>query len=158
MCPIFCEQNLQAGFSTIMQGLFVLFAHVGSGDSMRVLHLYTMNTLNTLWSIYCWDICTTCRYRTYVLCYGRMCPSRVLTTNWTPTLHSVVSFIVTCVDIGRTVFRDCSATSELGAPLKANERPQTRLLELPSNDTYHKHIFKAMHNTVQTVLKACTCD
>ena len=36
---------------------------VGSGDPVRVLRLYTMNTLDILWSIYCWDICTTCRYQ-----------------------------------------------------------------------------------------------
>ena len=32
----------------IMQGLSVLFACVGSGDPVRVLHLYTTNTLDTL--------------------------------------------------------------------------------------------------------------
>ena len=52
----------------IVQGLSVPFACVGSGDPVRVLCLYTTNTLDTLWSIYCWDICTTCRYRIYVLC------------------------------------------------------------------------------------------
>ena len=31
-----------------VQGLFVTFACVGSGDPVRVLHLYTMNTLDTL--------------------------------------------------------------------------------------------------------------
>ena len=52
-----------------LQGLFVPFACVGSGDPVRVLRLYTTNTLDTLWSIYCWDICTTCRYPSYVLLY-----------------------------------------------------------------------------------------
>ena len=47
----------------VVQGLSVLFACIGSGDPVRVLLLYTMNTLDILWSIYCWDICTTCRYR-----------------------------------------------------------------------------------------------
>ena len=47
----------------IMQGLSVPFACVGSGDPVRVLCLYTTNTLDILWSIYCWDICTTCHYR-----------------------------------------------------------------------------------------------
>ena len=46
-----------------LQGLFVPFACVGSGDPVRVLRL-----LHNEWSIYCWDICTTCRYRIYVLC------------------------------------------------------------------------------------------
>ena len=45
--------------------LSVPFACVGSGDPVRVLRLYTMNTLDTLWSISCWGICTTCRYRFY---------------------------------------------------------------------------------------------
>ena len=31
-----------------MQGLFVPFARVGSGDPVRVLRLYTMNTLDTI--------------------------------------------------------------------------------------------------------------
>ena len=31
-----------------MQGLSVPFACVGSGDPVTVLHLYTMNTLDTL--------------------------------------------------------------------------------------------------------------
>ena len=52
----------------IVQGLSAPFACVGSGDPVRVLRLYTTNTLDILWSIYCRDICTTCRYRIYVLC------------------------------------------------------------------------------------------
>ena len=31
-----------------MQGSFVMFACVGSGDPVRVLCLYTMNTLDTI--------------------------------------------------------------------------------------------------------------
>ena len=31
-----------------LQGLFIPFACVGSGDPVRVLHLYTTNTLDTL--------------------------------------------------------------------------------------------------------------
>ena len=54
---------LSETWSNKMQGLSVPFACVGSGDPVRVLCLYTMNTLDILWSIYCWDICTTCRYR-----------------------------------------------------------------------------------------------
>ena len=43
--------------------------YVGSSDPVRVLRLlHTTNTLDTLWSIYYWDICTTCRYRT--TCYS----------------------------------------------------------------------------------------
>ena len=48
---------------SMMQGLSVPFACVGSGDPVRVLRLYTMNTLDVFWSIYCQGICTTCRYR-----------------------------------------------------------------------------------------------
>ena len=94
-----------------LQGLFILFACVGSGDPVRVLHLYTTNTLDTLWSIYCWDICTTCCYQTYVLSYCRMCPSRVLsmTDCWMiAALYCAVPFIVGCVDISRMVFWDRS--------------------------------------------------
>ena len=43
-------------------------ARVGSGDPVRVLRLYTTNTLDEVCSIYCWDICTTCRYRS--TCYS----------------------------------------------------------------------------------------
>ena len=43
-------------------------ARVGSGDPVRVLHLYTTNTLDEVCSIYCWDICTTCRYQS--MCYS----------------------------------------------------------------------------------------
>ena len=31
-----------------VQGLFIPFACIGSGDRVRVLRLYTMNTLDTL--------------------------------------------------------------------------------------------------------------
>ena len=37
----------------ILQGLSILFACVGSGDPVRVLRLYTLNTLDILRSIYC---------------------------------------------------------------------------------------------------------
>ena len=43
-------------------------ARVGSGDPVRVLRLYTTNTLDEVCSIYCWDICTTCRYQS--MCYS----------------------------------------------------------------------------------------
>ena len=52
-----------------MQGLFVPFALVGSGDPVRVLCLLHNEYTGCSWSIYCWDICTTCRYRTYVILY-----------------------------------------------------------------------------------------
>ena len=34
--------------NSVMQGLSLLFACVGSGDPVRVLRLYTTNTLDTL--------------------------------------------------------------------------------------------------------------
>ena len=42
-----------------MQGLFVPFARVGSGDPVRVLRLLHNKYAGYNWSIYCWDICTT---------------------------------------------------------------------------------------------------
>ena len=48
-----------------VQGLSIPFACVGSGDPVRVLRLYTTNTLDIFWSIYCWGICTTCHYQFY---------------------------------------------------------------------------------------------
>ena len=47
----------------LLQGLSVPIACVGSGDPVRVLRLYTTNTLDIFWSIYCWGICTTCHYQ-----------------------------------------------------------------------------------------------
>ena len=41
-----------------------------------------------------------------------------------------------------------SATSKLGAKVKANDRHPIRLRELPANDTCHRCIFKALHSTV----------
>ena len=52
----------------IMQGFIRLVARVGSGDPVRVLRLYTTITLDEVCSIYCWDICTTCCYRS--TCYS----------------------------------------------------------------------------------------
>ena len=100
-----------------MQGLFVPFVCVGSGDPVRVLRLYTTNTLDTLWSIYCWDICTTCRYRIYVLCaqvlrlWDFLLLIRTLLkylAECTPTLYCVMAYICAFVDASRTVFWDRS--------------------------------------------------
>ena len=94
-----------------MQGLFVPFACIGSGDPVRVLRLYTTNTLDTLWSIYCWDICTTCRYRSYVLLYLLIPLACANPWAWlTLALYCAVSYIAACVDVSRTVFRDRSST------------------------------------------------
>ena len=75
---------------------------------------YTTNTLDTLWRIYCWDICTTCRYRIYVLLYWRMCSGKVLSTKCSMqlplTLYCVVPYIAPCVDVSELYFRDRSRT------------------------------------------------
>ena len=59
----FCGAIIEPYVALVMQGLSVPFACVGSGDPVRVLRLYTTNTLDILWSIYFWDIFTTCRYQ-----------------------------------------------------------------------------------------------
>ena len=43
-----CAQTCMTPLCTCMQGLFVLFAHVGSSDPVRVLHLLHKNTLHTI--------------------------------------------------------------------------------------------------------------
>ena len=100
-----------------LQGLFIRFLCVGSGDPVRVLHLYTMNTLDTLWSIYCWDICKTCHYWICVLLAQPLqlwdflllirIPLKHL-VKCAPTLYCVVTYIYACVDASRTVFWDRS--------------------------------------------------
>ena len=114
---------------SVLQGLFVPFARVGSGDPVRVLHLLHNKYVGYNWSIYCWDICTTCLYRNYVLRYCRMCTSRDLTKNDCPTLYCVVPYTVACVDISRTVFRDrsvwpdqCSSQNYMKLKQKWTER------------------------------------
>ena len=37
-----------------LQGLFVPFAHIGSGDPVRVLRLFHNKYTGYNWSIYCW--------------------------------------------------------------------------------------------------------
>ena len=53
----------------LMQGLFASCIYVGSGDPVRALCLLLNKYTGYNWSIYCWDICTTCRYQSYVLLY-----------------------------------------------------------------------------------------
>ena len=102
----------------LCKGFIRLVACVGSGDPVRVLCLYTMNTLDEVCSIYCWDICTTCRYRS--TCYSTgasgptalsVCSRLCLVANcWllnaAPILYCTVPFIATCVDAIGTVFWD----------------------------------------------------
>ena len=84
---------------------------------MRILHLYTTKTLDTLWSIYCWDICTTFCYWIYVLLAQALWLWDFLLLIHTllkylakcaPTLYCGVTYIAACVDASRTVFWDCS--------------------------------------------------
>ena len=98
-----------------MQGLFVPIARVGSGNPVRVLRLLHNKDAGYNWSIYCWDICTTCCYQTYVLSYSQMCTGWVLSTTdcrMIAALYCAVPFIVACVDVSRTVFRDRSLKTE----------------------------------------------
>ena len=119
-CKIFKHPFPKLWPPYLMQGLFIPFACIGSGDPVRVLHLYTTNTLDTLWSIYCWDICTTCHYRIYVLLaqalrlWDFLLLIRTLQkylANCTLTLYCVVTYMCACVDARRTVFWDRSLIS-----------------------------------------------
>ena len=109
----------------LCKGFIRLVACIGSGDPVRVLHLYTTITLDEVCSIYCWDICTTCRYQS--MCYStgasgltalsvcsRLClVANCSTKNWArlltrmaPVLYCTMPFIATCVDAIGTVFWD----------------------------------------------------
>ena len=66
-----------------VQGFIRPVARVGSGDPVRVLRLYTRITLDEVCSIYCRDICTTCRYQS--MCYSTCAPG--------PTALSVCSLL-----------------------------------------------------------------
>ena len=102
----------------LMQGLSVPFACVGSSDPVRVLRMYTRNTLDIFWSIYYWGICTTCRYRFYCVVlkpYALRLPTATATAGQLPwvsflTLRTVLcgALYTACVDASRTVFWDRS--------------------------------------------------
>ena len=88
-------------------------ACVGSGDPVRVLCLYTTNTLDEVWSIYCWDICTTCRYQSTCYSMGAseptmlsVCSCWLLAHEWALVLYCTMPFIAACVDAIGTVFWD----------------------------------------------------
>ena len=103
-------------FVLILQCFIRPIARVGSGDPVRVLRLYTTITLDEVCSICCWDICTTCRYRStcYSTCAERVLSSassdRLLALNTTGVmsarlvLYCTTPFIATCVDAIGTVF------------------------------------------------------
>ena len=100
----------------LCKGFIRPVARIGSGDPVRVLCLYTTNTLDGVCSIYCWDICTTCRYQS--MCYSTgasgptalsVCSWLCLVTNWLnahSVLYCTVPFMATCVDAIGTVFWD----------------------------------------------------
>ena len=48
-----CFGNLLFGCNLLLQGFIRPVAHVGSGDPVRVLCLYTTNTLDEACNIYC---------------------------------------------------------------------------------------------------------
>ena len=111
-------QNILADkFLSGCKVLSVPFACVGSGDPVRVLRLYTTNTLDTLWSIYCWGICTTCRYQFYCVMlkpYALRLPTATCVWVWlwlSVTACCTVlcgALYTACVDASRTVFWDRS--------------------------------------------------
>ena len=53
----------------IMQGLFVPFTCIGSGDPVRVLHLFHNKYTGYNWSIYCWDYVQLVATKSNVLLY-----------------------------------------------------------------------------------------
>ena len=53
--PCITNDNLFQLIMIIMQGLFVPFTRVGSGDTVRVLRLFHNKYTGFNWSIYCWD-------------------------------------------------------------------------------------------------------
>ena len=119
LCLDFCEQNLQAGFSTNYARFICLVARIGSSDPVRVLRLYTANTLDEVCSIYCLDICTTCRYQSMCDSTGAsgptalsVCSRLCLVANcllllcYCSVLYCMMPFIATCVDTIGTVFWD----------------------------------------------------
>ena len=116
MCPWFFG-TLPVTETSYCKVLSVPFACVGSGDPVRVLHLYTTNTLDTLWSIYCWGICTTCHYQFYCAMlkpYALRLPTAMCVWVWlclSVTAHRTVlwgALYTACVDASRMVFWDCS--------------------------------------------------
>ena len=52
-----------------MQGLFVPFARVGSGDAVRVLHLFHSEYTGYNWNIYYWDYVQLVATESNVLLY-----------------------------------------------------------------------------------------
>ena len=129
MFPLLWTEPTCPDSPPIMQGLSIPFACIGSGDPVRVLCLYTTNTLDIFWSIYYWGICTTCCYRFYCVVLkpyalrlatatataGQLTSVCVCVWHWVWRRVSWVSHTVlcgalytACVDTSRTVFWDRS--------------------------------------------------
>ena len=60
---------LSSSLSILLQGLFVPFACVGSGDPVRVLCLFHNEYTGYNWSIYCWDYVQLVATKPNVLLY-----------------------------------------------------------------------------------------
>ena len=61
------KQKATTTSTIIVQGSVLPFACVGSGDPVRVLRLLHNKYSGYSWIIYCWWLCTTCHYQSYVL-------------------------------------------------------------------------------------------
>ena len=72
--------SLFMGWIGIVQGLFVPFARIGSGDPLRVLHLFHNEYTGYNWSIYCWDFVQLVTTRSNVLFY--LSPTSVRLLIW----------------------------------------------------------------------------
>ena len=64
----FCAVEFEEVKLVLVQGLFVPYARVGSGDPVRVLRLFHNEYSGYIVAfIYCVRLCTTCHYLDYVL-------------------------------------------------------------------------------------------
>ena len=97
--------------SIALQGLFVLFACIESSDPVRVLRLFHNKYTGYNWRLYCWSLCKTCHYQSYVLLYCVLPMSILLKTDWTiltdwlaPGAVLELTLIAFCAFIIRTVY------------------------------------------------------
>ena len=95
-------------YSIIMnvQGLFVPFACLGSGDPVRALRLYTTNTLDTIEAFFAETYIQL--VTTEAMCCSTSWSALTTTTRATCVtdfaLFCAAPYIVACVDVSRTVF------------------------------------------------------
>ena len=89
-----------------MQGLFVPYARVGSGDPVRVLRLFHNKYSGYVVAfIYCVRLCTTCHYLDYVLTTtGCLCNSGLLTRDDVHCSASRGQLPGTVLYLSRTVY------------------------------------------------------